>query len=421
MAIKQASDAMTTTRRTFLQTSAAAACLPPVFAADDVTALDERLRQIQADPVLKASFGSQPVLIESMELLRVGGEFLVRVRSRGGAESVVVANSSRLRDTYPIFLNRVAPFFSGKDARNIEPLLRELYRAGSNYKWQGLAFWVCVAAAEMAILDLLGQVSGKSIGEMFGGVVRREIAVYRASGHRGNSPEEEVEYLRRIAGEIGAKAVKLRLGGRMSNNRDSRPGRTEALIPMVREAFGKGFTLYADSNSSYDVENSIRIGRLMEEHEYAFFEEPCPFDHLWETKRIADALTIPIAGGEQEFSLRRFRWTIENRGVDIVQPDLHYFGGFIRCTKVARMAEAAGMDCTVHMSGAGLGYLYVLHFASYTPNAGEYQEFKGTSAIPIECATSDLKCTNGTLTVPTGSGFGVTIDPGFVAKATVVG
>ena len=61
----------------------------------------------------------------------------------------------------------------------------------------------------------------------------------------------------------------------MSNNADSLPGRTEALIPLVRKTFGDGMTLYADSNSSYDVPKAIRIGRLMEEHDYGFYEEPC--------------------------------------------------------------------------------------------------------------------------------------------------
>src|ERR1700730_16973884 len=156
----------------------------------------------------------------------------------------------RMIHLYPIFVNRVAPFFVGKDARRLEPLLWELYREGDNYKFQGLALWVCVAAAEFAVLDLLGKRAGKSIGEMLGGVRRREIAVYRASGNRGNTPEREVAYLKTIVAESGAKALKFRLGGRMSKNADSLPGRTEQLIPMVREAFGPEMTLYADSNSS---------------------------------------------------------------------------------------------------------------------------------------------------------------------------
>jgi L-alanine-DL-glutamate epimerase-like enolase superfamily enzyme len=406
-------------RRAFLRTSAAAAAAIGLGGGVRGERL-EAIRTAGSTPILDLSSFKEPVLIKSIELLRNKREFLVRVRSREGVESVTVPNSSRLALTHPIFLQRVAPFFVGKDVRNLEALLEALYRNASNYKLQGLAYWVCVAAVEMGILDLLGKVSGKSIGELFGGVVRNEVAVYRASGNRGNKPEEEVEYLEKLVAQTGATALKFRLGGRMSNNADSLPGRTEALIPMVRETFGKEMALYADSNSSYDVEEAVRIGRLMQEHDYAFFEEPCRFDHLWETKAVADALTIPVAWGEQEFSMRRFRWAIENRGVDVVQPDLHYFGGYLRCTRVARMAEAAGMDCTVHMSGSGLGYLNTIHFASYVRNAGAHQEFKGESRIPMEVTGSDLRCRNGIVQVPQGPGFGVTIDPSFVAAAEVV-
>jgi L-alanine-DL-glutamate epimerase-like enolase superfamily enzyme len=206
----------------------------------------------------------------------------------------------------------------------------------------------------------------------------------------------------------------------MNRNVDSLPGRTETLIPLVRKSFGDAMTLYADANSSYDAREAIRIGRLMEEHRYAFYEEPCPFDWLWETKEVADALTIPVAGGEQEYSMRRWQWAIEQHGLDIVQPDLHYGGGFIRATKVARMAAAAGMTVVPHMSGGGLGYLDVVHFASFTPNIGPHMEFKGNADLPVECATSSLRCEKGVVRCPSGPGFGVRLDPAFVNKAVVV-
>ena len=206
----------------------------------------------------------------------------------------------------------------------------------------------------------------------------------------------------------------------MSRNVDSLPERTEKLIPLVRETFGPEFTLYGDSNSSYDVANAIRVGRLLEENDYAFFEEPVPFDHLWETKEVADALAIPVAGGEQEFSMRRFRWAIANRAIDIAQPDLHYFGGFIRSVKIARMAESMGMLCTPHMSGSGIGYVNVLHFASFTKNAGPHQEFKGETNIPCHSETSSLRCVDGFVDCPTGSGMGVEIDPDFVRQARLM-
>jgi L-alanine-DL-glutamate epimerase-like enolase superfamily enzyme len=381
-----------------------------------VPAFDE-LDRAAAEPVLRVESLTAPVKIASMELLRHGREFLVRVRSTDGAEGLAVPNSARLIDTYPIFLNHVAPYLIGKDAREWELHLWGLYRHQSNYKLQGLALWVCVAAAEFAVLDLLGKLAGRSIGELLGGVKRRDIAVYRASGNRGNTPQAEIEYLQKLMEETGAKAIKFRLGGRMSNNEDSLPGRSEALIPLVRKTFGDRVTLYADANSSYDARHAIRIGRLMEEHRYAFFEEPCPFDHLEETKQVADALSMPVAGGEQEFSHWRFRHAIHHRVVDVVQPDLHYYGGFVRALRVARMAATAGMPCTLHMSGSGLGYLDVLHFASCCPDPGPHQEFKGESEIPLHCETSSLKCEAGIVRVPSGPGYGITIDPEFVGKA----
>ncbi len=414
----------TPTRRSFLGQSLAAGALASsvraTLAREDRGDLDRRLDEIAASPVLQVLGLQKPVKIAAMELLRNGRNFVVRVRTTDGAEGIGVPNAMHLIHTYPIFVNRVAPFFVGKDARELEPLLWELYRHNDNYKYQGLALWVCVAGAEFAILDLLGKLTGKHIGDLLGGLKRREIAVYRASGVRGNTPEEEVASLKQLVKESGAKAIKFRLGGRMSKNADSLPGRTERLIPLVRETFGKDMTLYADSNSSYDVKKAIEVGRLMEEYDYSFYEEPCRFDHFEETKAVADALRIPVAGGEQEFSDYGFRWMIANRGVDIVQPDLHYHGGFIRSMRVARMAHAAGMLCTPHMSGSGLGYLDAAIFAACIDNPVPFTEFKGDTDIPVSSDTSSLKCENGVVRVPTGPGFGITIDPVFIRKAVKV-
>ena len=392
----------------------------PARAADDVRATYDKIDKAAAEPVLNPSLWPRPVKIASMELLRNRRNFLVRVRTADGAEGIGVPNAMHYVHTYPIFLNRVAPFFVGKDARQLEDNLWELYRHADNYKYQGLALWVCVAGAEFAILDLLGKLAGKSIGDLLGGVRQRQIAVYRASGTRGNTPEAEIEDLKKIVAESGAKALKFRLGGRMSKNADSLPGRTEKLIPLVRETFGKAMTLYADSNSSYDVPKAIEIGRLMEEYDYGFYEEPCRFDHFEDTKAVADALRIPVAAGEQEFSEYGFRWVIANRGVDIVQPDLHYHGGFIRSMRVARMAHANGLMCTPHMSGSGLGYLDAAIFASVIPNPVPFTEFKGATDIPVSSDSSSLKCENGVVKVPSGPGFGITVDPAFVRDSVRV-
>ncbi|MBI5393738.1 MAG: mandelate racemase/muconate lactonizing enzyme family protein [Verrucomicrobia bacterium] len=406
-----------TSRRSFFKTIATAGLAAGVRAQAAQRVSSDELARIADKPVLDVSFLKEPVKVASVELLRNGRAYLVRARSTDGVEAVTVPNPSRMALMYPLFLKQVAPFFVGKDARELERLLWEVYRHDSNYKLQGLALWVCLAAVEMALLELMGQTAKRPLADFFGGTLRRDIPIYVASGNRGNTPEAEIAHLQKLVAESGARALKFRLGGRMSRNSDSLPGRTEALVPKVREAFGKGMTLYADANSSYDAREAIRIGRLMEASGYGFYEEPCEFDDLWSTKEVADALAIPVAGGEQEFSMHRWRWMIANRGVDIVQPDLHYGGGFIRATQVARMAAAAGMKVVPHMSGGGLGCLDVVQFASFTPNIGEFMEFKGNTDLPVACATSSLKCERGVVRCPAGAGFGVKVDTVFVEKA----
>jgi L-alanine-DL-glutamate epimerase-like enolase superfamily enzyme len=415
----------TTNRREFMRLGAMAAGIGMSTSARQRGARGDRalpatLERVGATPVLRRELWPAPVPIATIELLKGPADFVVRVRSRDGAEGLAAGHPEVLETAWPILTKRVAPFFAGKDARDLESLVDGVYLASSNYKWQGLPFWVPVASVEIAILDLLGKIARKPLGELFGGIVRRDVAVYRASGNRGNSPEAEIADLRRLVDETGAKAIKFRLGARMRFD-DASTRRDLAMIPLTRKTFGDGMTIYADANGSYDRPMALRIGPIMLEHRLAFLEEPVPFDFYDETKEIADALAIPVAGGEQESSLRRFRWMIEHRCVDVVQPDLFYFGGFVRSIRVARMAEAAGIPCTPHMSGGGLGYLYVAHFASCVPNAGPYQEFKGTDdSLPVMSDTSPLTSVGGILKVPTGPGLGVTIDPAYVKKATIV-
>ena len=378
-----------------------------------------RLRTAAAAPVLRKELFSHPVTIATVELLRNGRYVLVRVRSTDGAIGLAEGHGPVLESAWPILVQKVAPYFAGKDARQLDSLVDGVYIHNSNYKWQGLPFWASVASAELAILDLLGQVSGRPLGDLFGGVRRREIAVYRASSHRGNSPEEELEYLQRVVEEDGAKAIKFRLGGRMRYD-ETTTKRDHALIRMTRKAFGGDVTLYADANGSFDVPTAVEIGRAMQDYGFSFYEEPVPFDYYEETRQVADALTIRIAGGEEEPSLRQFRWMIETGVLQVVQPDMFYFGGMTRAMRVARMAEAAGLECTPHMSGSGLGFLYAAHFASFAPAHGPHQEYKGTDELPVSSPTSPLRADKGVVRVPSGPGLGVVFDSDFLRAARVV-
>jgi len=412
-------------RRTFIKSTLGAGLLAIVPGCSSSSEQNQltgaQLDEAAAHPVLKKELFSGALVIESLELLRYKSNFILRARTKDGAEGFAVSNNAHMIYLYPLLLRKVIPYFINKDACDLDSLIEGVFVYKSNYKLQGLALWICVATVEFAILDLLGKIANKSIGDLIGNIEHRKIAVYRANNYRGLSAEESIEKIKKTAYESSAKAVKVKIGGRMSKNKDYPPGRTEKLIPLVRETFGDDMVIYADSNGSYTVDKAIEIGRLLEEYNYDFYEEPVPFDWLEETKMVADALSIPVAGGEQETSLHRFRWLIGKKALQIVQPDLFYFGGMIRCTKVARMARVAGMPCVPHISGSGLGYVYMLHFVSTLDNAGPFHEFKGANVkIPLECQTSSLRSENGEVTVPTGAGLGVEIDPDFLGKHVIV-
>ncbi|MDH7571473.1 MAG: mandelate racemase/muconate lactonizing enzyme family protein [Armatimonadota bacterium] len=359
---------------------------------------------------------SSPVTIQSVDLLCAGERYFVRATSTDGAVGMAVANE-RVRYLYPILQQLVAPYFLGKDARDLDALVDGVYVYRSNYKLAGLALWCCVGWVEFALLDLLGRVADKPVAALLGGVRRREIPVYLSSMRRDTTPEAEVEILEQRLAETGARAVKLKIGGRMSRNADASPGRSERLVKLARERFGSAVTLYVDANGSYDAPTAIAVGRMLADYGVAFFEEPCPFDEWEETRRVADALELAVAGGEQETSFCRFAWAIRNRAVDVVQPDLNYNGGFTRTLRVARLAHQNGLPTTPHSARLGADPIYMLHYAACAPNPGAFQEYNAAPQPPQTWFSPSLQVRNGVLVLPDGPGFGLSFDPVLVEKA----
>ena len=411
-------------RRAALKAIASSTMLVPGLAAAARADEDRRARLLAARsaPVLRRDRLPDPVVLDAIDLLRHGNQYFVRVRDSDGGVGLALTNRRLINSVYPLFLDRVAPFFEGKDVRDLEGLIDGVFRHRLNYKWQGLAFWVCVAWLEFAILDLLGKRVGAPVGDLLGDRIRDVSGIYYANGDRTSDAEGVVDKLEALIAQSGARAVKFKLGARMRYT-DASTARDLALIPLARRRLGDDATLYADANSSYDVDMAIRIGRVMEDHGYGFFEEPVRFDYFEETKAVADALTIPIAGGEQETSMRRFRWLIEHQAVKVAQPDLLFFGGLTRSIRVARMAGAVGMKVVPHMSGFGLGSLYVLHFASVVPNALDYQEYKGDKdGVPYEVVGTGapLRSIGGDIAIPSAPGLGVAFDPDYLSQARPV-
>jgi L-alanine-DL-glutamate epimerase-like enolase superfamily enzyme len=219
--------------------------------------LDEILRQ----PVLKRELFKNPIIIESLELLRYKNNFLCRVRSRDGAEGISVGHSG-LNALYPIFIHNLQPFFIGKDARELELLLEKVFIFGFNFRYNGISIGTPLATIEFAILDMLGRSVGKPMGLLIGELHHPDVMVYQATEYREKSVEESLELIKRDVAEYEARALKIKIGGLMFMTTDIHavgpPGRTEKIIPLIRKMFGEEMALYADANGFYSVEGFLK-------------------------------------------------------------------------------------------------------------------------------------------------------------------
>ena len=381
---------------------------------------DAIMEEIIRQPVLKKELFSSPVIIETLELLKYQNSYLCRVRSTDGAEGISVAHGD-MATFYPVFHHRLHPFFIGKDARDLDLILERILFFRLNFRLNGISLGIPLATIEFAILDMLGKIVNKSMGELVGEIHHSEVPFYVATEFRELPLEEHFARIKDAVAQYDVNALKIKIGymhyGTADIHYAGLPGKSEKLIPMVREHYGSDMFLYADSNGYYDVDGAVKIGRLLEEHNYSYFEEPVMFDQFEDIRKVSDALTIPVANGEQDYSFTNFRWLLAHNALDVVQPDNYYFGGMIRSVKVARMAEALGKTFIPHMSGGGLGYIYNSHIVSVCPNAGLHHEFKGFNThVPFECPTSPLEIVDGKIKVPSGPGTGIIIDPDFIGK-----
>lgn len=342
---------------------------------------------------------------------------VVRVYTEDGLVGVGQTANKGAHLTVAVLHGLVAPVFLGESAWDLRVLVRECVRR--RYKYSGALLCRALCGVDTALWDLLGKATGQPVYRLLGGRVRERVPVYASSMRRNISPEEEADRLLGLVEGLGFGGVKVRIGSRMGQDRDEWPGRTERLVPLVREVLGDAVEISADANGGFSAHRAIRVGRLLEEYGYHHFEEPCPFDEYENTRAVADALDVPVAGGEVETSLERFADMIRRRVVDIVQPDVGYFGGVTRTAQVAQMAEAAGLPCTPHCAYQSMQLVFNTHLAAALPSMYQRQELgiEPTHERPRWLYEPNLVVESGALKVPEGPGWGVEVVPEFFEQA----
>jgi L-alanine-DL-glutamate epimerase-like enolase superfamily enzyme len=235
---------------------------------------------------------------------------------------------------------------------------------------------------------------------------------------RDIKPADEARRLVALRDEKGFQAFKVRVGKVTGHDEDQWPGRTEELIPTVRQGVGNKLRLMADANSGYTAKKAIEVGRLLEEQGYYWFEEPCPYWELEQTAEVAAALRMQVAGGEQDNDLAQWRRMIRMKAVGIVQPDVCYIGGLTRALRVSQMAAGAKLLCVPHSANLSLVTVFTLHLMAAIPNAGPVVEFSiENTPWTKELYFPALEVRNGHVAVPAGPGWGVELNYAWLDKA----
>ncbi|WP_420405157.1 mandelate racemase/muconate lactonizing enzyme family protein [Nisaea sp.] len=322
-------------------------------------------------------------------------------------------------DISALVLHRqVAPYALGWDAFDLPGLMRIIPER--EHKFPGAYLRRGMAGLDTALYDLYGKREGKSVCELLGGTPR-PFRVYGSSMRRDITPADEVARLKRQQDACGYDAFKIRVGSEYGHDVDEWPGRTEEIIGAMGRAFGDSCDLLADANSCFTPKRAIEVGRMMEDHGFCHFEEPCPYWELDWTKEVADALEIDVTGGEQDCDLAHWRRMAAMHAVDVLQPDILYIGGIHRALHVAELAKKYGMACTPHSANLGLVTIFTLHLMGAIESAGPYVEFaiEDFDYYPWQKDLYDPfpVARDGMVEIPAGPGWGVEIRRDWLERA----
>jgi L-alanine-DL-glutamate epimerase-like enolase superfamily enzyme len=322
--------------------------------------------------------------------------------------------------TATIFHRQIAPWALHADALDIDTLVRRIEE--KEHKYPGSYRCRALAGLDTALWDLRGKLEDRPVVELLGG---KPVALraYASSMKRDIPPDDEAARLVRLRDERGFDAFKWRVAAECGRDVDEWPGRTEAIVPRVSRALGDGVAKLVDANSGFSPGRAIEVGGMLIQEGITHFEEPCPYWRFDQTKAVTDALCIDVTGGEQDWDLATWERMINERVVDIVQPDVMYMGGISRTLKVARLAAAAGLPCTPHSANLSLVTICTMHLLGAIPNAGKYLEFsiEGPDYYPWqqELFLGDpFAVRDGRVHIPPGPGWGVDINPRWLETAT---
>ena len=309
-------------------------------------------------------------------------------------------------------VDNIAPWLVGEDPLRNDVLWQTIYARLRDHGQKGVVIQG-LSGVDIALWDIKGKHFGVPAHQLLGGAARKEVRAYATGLYRRKSGDPRDYLPTEAAGYVaeGFRAVKLKVGFGIAED--------AAVTHAVREAIGPDVALMVDANHAYDAVAAIRLGRLVEPCDIGWFEEPVPPEDVAGYRAVKSALSIPIAGGECEFTRFGFRDLFASHALDIAQPDTCAAGGLTECKKIADMSEAFGIRYNPHVWGTGIALAASLQLLavlpSHTPTSlaplEPMLEFDRTEH-PIRQAIlkEPIEHVKGVVRIPDRPGLGIEID-----------
>ena len=239
----------------------------------------------------------------------------------------------------PVVEQVFAPLLLGRDCLAIEYLNDLMWRSIQRLGVEGHAS-MARSGVDLALWDLRGKLLDLPVYRLLGGPCRDAVPLYATT--------DDLDW----GLELGFTGFKL------SNPAHYDCGITglnqlEDHVARARETVGPDAELMLNSIMAYNVQYAVQVAERLRPYRLRWLEEPLiPGDargHL-ELKRAVPWL--PIATGEDHHGRHAFLRLVEDRAVDILQPDLSWCGGLSETVKIYSIAEAAGLQTVLHVGGS---------------------------------------------------------------------
>jgi O-succinylbenzoate synthase len=253
------------------------------------------------------------------------------------------------------------------------------------------------AGLELAVWDLLGKQSGKSLAAQIKGV-RDRVPVGVSVGLQ-DTLTDLVHVVEKYL-ETGYRRVKLKI----------KPGRDNSEVKAVREAY-PDLKLQVDANSAYTLETAQELLPL-DDYDLLLIEQPLEEDDLWDHRTLQNQFKTPLCLDESITNPRHARQALEMESCRIINIKPARVGGLSRAIQIHEICQDAGVPVWCGgMLETGVGRSGNLALASL-PNFKLPGDISATDRYYARDITNEQFTLNSdsTIDVPKGPGLGVTID-----------